>query len=672
MKETKFSFVDKIKRARLYLLRKPPFKPFFLITGLLASIWFLIRVVPKPSRAGYPCMRAAAPFMSGFVIYLLSLTSSLVLFQKLKVLLERRKYLASLIVLFAVIITGTLVLVSQKQQPAFASMPGMNEPPDGANNPMGEEQGIMPGRVVWAWNPDATNANCDNKPGNTYWKYQNNDTAVIRGMVTQSILELSGESNLKGAWDAVFANFNQKKHGEARGYRAGEKIFVKINQGTASWLLTVQEKAAGFKITETSPIQPSWREAYYAATETGPFVVLNILRQLINVEGVAQEDIFVGDPMSNIYHHNFSVWYNEFPDVKYVDKTTEDFHRYFIFPAIAPTMHYSDGGSVLKEEDESYFEEMEAADYLINVACLKAHVRAGVTLCAKNHFGSITRSGAGHLHPGLVSTSDNGLDQSNTGYKKYRVLVDIMGHKYLGQNTMLFIVEGLYGGDAVETKGPRKWNMPPFNGNWSSSIFMSLDQVALESVCYDFLRTEFNGVNQPENYPNWEGVDDYLHQAASSDNWPNGFTYNPDGEGALKSLGVHEHWNSSKTKQYSRNLGGDYGIELKQISGTSVSAQKIASQDFELQTYPNPFTGKIQISFNIKQPSQVKISMFDLNGRLIETLGEKNLEIGNHKFQWNVSGKNLKQGNYVIKLFAQTGGEIFQQSKTVQLVNNNR
>ncbi len=669
MKENRFSLADRIKNARLYLLNKVPYKPVFLITGLLATIWFLIRVIPKPSRANYPCMKAAAPFMSGFVIYLLSITSSVILFQKLKEFLYRKKYVASFVVLVVLLITGTIFFAAHTQRPAFASMPVMSEPPDGANNPMGEELGILPGRVVWAWNPDATNEDCDNTPGNTYWEYKNNDTAVIRRMVEQSMLELTGEADLQSAWDAVFSNHNLKKHGESRGYQSGEKIFIKINQGTSSWLLTSQEEANGFRLQESGTVTPSWRAAYYAASETGPFVVLNILRQLINIEGIPQENIYIGDPMAHIYYHNFTTWYNEFPDVKYVDKTTENFHRYFIDPAVSASMHYSDQGTVLEETEESYFEVMETADYMINLACLKSHVRAGVTLCAKNHFGSITRSGASHLHPALVSITDNGLDQSNTGYKKYRVLVDIMGHKYLGNNTMLFIVEGLYGGGASEIKAPRKWNMEPFNGDWSSSVFMSLDQVALESVCYDFLRTEFNGINQDENYPNWEGVDDYLHQAASSENWPENFTYNPDGEGTLKSLGVHEHWNNSEDKQYSRNLGGDYGIELKQISGEFVSSPLIAVNDIEIQTYPNPFFKELNIAFNLKKQAQVNISVFDLNGKLIAIITQSEFESGNHELQWNAAGKNLNPGNYIIKFSVQSEYGNYQQSQKVQLLS---
>jgi hypothetical protein len=130
--------------------------------------------------------------------------------------------------------------------------------------------------------------------------------------------------------------------------------------------------------------------------------------------------------------------------------------------------------------------------------------------------------------------------------------VDLMGSKYLGQNTLLYIIDGLYGGGADETKGPVKYKMAPFNNDWASSVFLSQDQVALESVCYDFLRSEWNGINihspsnnQYESLPNVNGVDDYLHQAADQSNWPAGILYDPDNSGKpISSLGVHEHWNN--------------------------------------------------------------------------------------------------------------------------------
>ncbi len=39
------------------------------LAGFVALVWFLIRVVPKPSRAAYPCQRAAFPLASAFVLW---------------------------------------------------------------------------------------------------------------------------------------------------------------------------------------------------------------------------------------------------------------------------------------------------------------------------------------------------------------------------------------------------------------------------------------------------------------------------------------------------------------------------------------------------------------------------------------------------------------------------
>jgi hypothetical protein len=206
------------------------------------------------------------------------------------------------------------------------------------------------------------------------------------------------------------------------------------------------------------------------------------------------------------------------------------------------------------------------------VAVLKSHGAAGVSLTAKLNFGNIGRNGAGHLHYSHVANRREGTP-TNTGYHKYRVFVDLMGSQYLGQNTLIWFIEALFGGGASEIKGPVKYFMSPFNNDWSNSLFMSLDPVAIESVGYDFLRTEWDGVhkhdpvnNEWENMPNMYGVDDYLHQAADSANWPEGIIYDPDNSGKpLPSLGVHEHWNNPVDKQYSRNLGTGKGIELVSI-----------------------------------------------------------------------------------------------------------
>jgi hypothetical protein len=186
---------------------------------------------------------------------------------------------------------------------------------------------------------------------------------------------------------------------------------------------------------------------------------------------------------------------------------------------------------------------------------------------AKNHFGSHTRGDAKHLHMGLI-VPDEYPNEGNAryGYGLYRVLVDLMGWKLIREKNLIFIMDALWSA-GWELDAPSKWQNPPFNDDWSSSIFISQDPVAIESVGYDFLRTEYTAENHPDNtYPQLEGADDHLEQAADSDNWPSGIEYDPEDDGtAIPSLGVHEHWNNEIARQYSRNLGGVYGIELLKI-----------------------------------------------------------------------------------------------------------
>jgi hypothetical protein len=559
--------------------RHIPPRMLFIIMGIASTIWFMFRVIPKPSRASYPCVRAAAPVMSGFILYLISLGGITLASKKAWKSLGSAKYFSASIWLAS---TAFLLLVSLTSDLSVSRALDMalSGPEDGPNKPFGTGAGINPGRVVWAWDPAATNENCRNVIDNADWYFNpvNVNQNVISGMVSESIKEISGKSNLKKAWSALFQYQNKKKKGIEKSYSQGEKIFIKINQGTASWVMSKQELENGYTVSSAIKSGDQKRLKGLGATETSPYIVLELLRELVNVAGVRQQDISVGDPISHIFGHNYSVWHAEFPDVVYIDRFSDRFGRTLIQKTDKDLVFYSD-----KRQSDKLYDVIEAADYMINVASLKPHGSAGISLTAKNHFGSQARQNASHLHYAMIAPSWESYPRevgkpSNGGYKRYRVLVDLMGSRYLGQNTMLYIIDGLFGGGADETRGPVKYFMPPFNNDWSSSIFLSQDQVALESVCFDFLRSEWNGENKHsdannvfEKGPNMFGVDDYLHQAADSKNWPEGIVYDPDNSGKpLPSLGVHEHWNNPDRKQYSGNLGRKNGITLVSIPDTLI------------------------------------------------------------------------------------------------------
>jgi len=573
MQHTKFDITKlegKLGRIRDWMIRHhlPP-KLLFITMGIASTVWFLIRVIPKPSRATYPCMEVAAPAMSGFITYLLAVAGLTAISRRMKRKVINVRFGAALMLLAGVVV-AMAVTPSGTIQNAIQSGQVKMGPDDGPNQPMGEAKGIYPGRVVWVWNPDATNEKFQHNDFATYdWYFSahNNNPEVIGKMYRDGILKLTGEKNAKKAWESVFRLFNQNKHSEKRGYKAGEKIFIKINQGQSRWVLLQKDKDNGFYLPKTLEANEQRRTSNFVPTEQGPYVVMEVLRELINDAGIPQENISIGDPMCPIWGHNYEVWSKEFPNVKYLDKNTTKFGRTLVKVTEKPLVFYSD-----KTMNDKLYDVIEEADYLINITCLKSHMIAGVSLTAKSHFGDIGRATAGHLHYSHPAAGRGGK-YANSGYRKYRVFVDLMGSKYLGQNTLIWIVEGLFGGGSNETKGPVKYFMPPFNNDWSNSIFMSLDPVAIESVGYDFLRTEWNGErkhdavnNESEFQANINGVDDYMHQAADSTNWPKGIKYDPDNSGKLvPTLGVHEHWNNAVDKQYSRNLGTGKGIELVSI-----------------------------------------------------------------------------------------------------------
>ena len=549
-----------------------PYKITFFIIGIASTVWFLVRVIPKPSRAGYPCMRAAAPIMSSFVIYLLSLTGSALLFKRARYFFRRTRYLMA-----AAAFLGALLVFAFSSNlfaPRSSAAPASTNDDYIGNQPFGEGAGIFPGRVVWAWDPEATDENCTNvmddpvRGEDGYFLPKNNNQEVIDGMLADVVKKITGTYSVKAAWNLLFEDFNTKKGRGSASYQEGQTIFVKINQGGAGWLTN---NDLTFNVA-------NWTVKYYGMAETSPAIVISLLDQLVNEAGIPQENIYVGDPIAHIYQHNYEQMVALFPNVRYVDKEHSDLGRTRIFEAAEPAIHWSDQGTVMPQAGIDYlYDAMENADYLINIAALKAHARAGITLTAKNHFGSHTRDGASHLHPALIAPENDQPEHTEYGY--YRVLTDIMGHEKLGGNTVLFIVDGLWGGtEAVEK--PVKWNSAPFNGDWPNSILASQDQVALESVCFDFLRNEFSDPSGPgKARPLMGAVDDYLHQAADSRFWAEGITYDPEGDGTpIGSLGVHEHWNSVDKKQYSRNLGYDTGIELLSTDASLIETTVMAKE----------------------------------------------------------------------------------------------
>jgi len=381
-------------------------------------------------------------------------------------------------------------------------------PPEPPNRPAGVPKGIFPGRVTWAH--DASAAKWD---GTGNWYDARNDQEAIDAMVARSLSSLSGENTGVLAWQAIFRYFNGQKNKSGKQFQAGEKVAVKINCVNSI-------RGSDFGINTT------------------PELLRSVCGQLVNEAGVRESDITIYDVgVGNIPEYVKSYCSDAFADIAWKETGEESF-----VDAIRYSGSKTDPGGIARTAHD--------ADYIVNIANLKAHGReTGVTLCGKNHVGSIGRPESIHKHISRKSGA-------------YDARVDLMGHNHLGGKTLLYIIDGLYGApEAVGREAvPLRWITAPFDNHWPSSVFMSLDGVAIDSVGLDFIRGEW-----PERM--WRATDNYLHEAAKADNPPSNIFYDPEGTGErLCSLGVHEHWNNSVEKKYSGNLGSKNGIELFSVN----------------------------------------------------------------------------------------------------------
>jgi Domain of unknown function (DUF362) len=344
---------------------------------------------------------------------------------------------------------------------------------------------------------------------------------VIDRMVSHSIRGLTNQKSDAQAWSAIFHYFN-RTHGRGNaGYKAGEKIAIKANLNNTTDHGTIDR------------------------LNSSPHVLLSLVRQLTGPGKVQQSSITVFDSSRFIPGNLYDKIHGEFPGVKFVDHIGGDGRLKAEFkPNAIPY-------SITSRNATGLDTTVTDATYLIDAALLKAHVSSGVTLCAKNLFGTTS------INPDWHKNAHDGFPHNRDGSPSYAAVVDFLGHKDLGEKTMLFLIDGLYGNENADPPPSHKWKMAPFNDAWPSSIFMSLDGVAVDSVGFDFLTSEWPNLVDIAN------ADNYLREAAMANDPPSKTVYDPERDGIrCRSLGVFERWNNGTEKKYSGNLGKANGIEL--------------------------------------------------------------------------------------------------------------
>ncbi len=88
------------------------------------------------------------------------------------------------------------------------------------------------------------------------------------------------------------------------------------------------------------------------------------------------------------------------------------------------------------------------------------------------------------------------------------------------------------------------------------------------------------------------------------------------------------------------------------MSASSLSDQLVAAGQLKAAS-PNPFVASTKISFHIDSPTNAQLMVYDLNGRLLETLATGDFTPGDYQAEWWPA--NIEPGLYLLVLQTESG-----------------
>ena len=399
------------------------------------------------------------------------------------------------------------------------------------HKPYGKGIGAKPGRVVWSHNPKSVS--WDGK--GYWWKTEHFNEKAVKKMFRKSIASLGGAKKVETGWQKLFQEQNKRLGKGKKKYKKGEKIAIKANINGSG--VFDDDKSGRTRMSYTNPV-----------------LLKVLLTSLVTDAGVEPSDITVYD-VSRVFPTYMveMCTRGKLKGIHFVDRDNgvADKKRPIHWS-------YSFRGAV------NYLPTcVTQAKYVINFANLKGH-SYGITLCGKNHFGSFINGN--EMRPPEGANLHQFLTMDKMGV--YSPLVDLMANYELGDKTVLYMLDALIcapsEGDDISGSNAR-WKQSPFNGHYTSSIFVSQDSVAIDSVGADFLMNEPAVTKENDSLKDNATVENYLHEAALVMKAPSGNKYENGNGKKVTNLGVHEHWNNPVSKKYSRNLGKKEGIELVKV-----------------------------------------------------------------------------------------------------------
>ncbi len=225
---------------------------------------------------------------------------------------------------------------------------------------------------------------------------------------------------------------------------------------------------------------------------------------------------------------------------------------------------------------------------------------------------------AGSASGGVYSSTDAGTSWAGAGLARddlQTVAVNSLGH----------VFAGVYGGTFRSTNRGLTWDNASFTNGYVYSLQFSGPQTVYAGT--------YNGIY------------------ASPDE---GGTWSPAGDSGLAQPVVL----SLAMNDQNHILAGTYrgGIyrSVRQAAASIVNgvdgSPGLPLSTGLLQNYPNPFNPKTELAFAIRNTDRVSLHIYDLLGREIATLVDRNLPPGSYRVSWDATGR--PSGVYYYRLTA--------------------
>jgi len=468
--------------------------------------------------------------------------------------------------------------------------------------------------------------------------------------------------------DAVFImrtnvdnKFNQSELKSA-GYDFGTSVFFKTS-----------DPSAGVPIDHAYILKPNltkrgqWMSGY---TTTG---TMGVITDVYFVEGIVERMTELGILPNNIYIR----------EVNGIENLTEGgYGDMAVRTGIDLKIIQDPIGSISRDQvqwkslpESTYFSRLPflkpvntTDSWLLNIAKFKTHTM-GLSLCAKNLQGCIVANYQQHCQQNMTISGDHIHDSSQTainenynrhvlqGISRWRTpLTSGFADSGIGQETWatrcldnnqitqagLHVIEGVYGRDGHFVIGPH---------NGLAQDFMTNVVIFGKNPFHVDIIGHWLGGHEPGNFGLFHmALERGLSQYLNPRDIPV-YEWNKYSVAVLKDLS--EFPRTLLLTRYLKQPDEDLWHlcdEFCSYPVTNGSETYIKKPDeFELiNNYPNPFNLNTTIKFCIERPSKVLIRVFDIKGKQLLTLTNKNYFAGTYKINFNAS--KLSSGSYYYQI----------------------